>query len=111
MDFVDLILTHGPYVAICLVITFVLTAAKRSAPAVFKNVWGQRALYFAPAVLGALLGWLFLDDGLRLSLLYGMACGTVSQSVYSIVTKVLRAKAKELGVSDADYAGTVVEDE
>jgi len=92
--FADLVLTHGPYVAICLVITFMLTAAKRSFPAFFKSVWGMRCLYFAPAILGAALGMVFLTEGLKLSLLYGMACGTVSQSVYAIVTKALQPKAQ-----------------
>ena len=115
MDYlIDLVFTHGPYVAICLVITFVLTAAKRSFPVVFNSEWGTRALYFAPAILGALMGWLFLTElSLKLSLLYGMACGTVSQTVYSIVTKVLR-KSSGLDsrvVSDEDYDGSVVEDQ
>ena len=93
MDFADLLLTHGPYVAICLVIAFALTAAKKSFPKFFKQPWGMRLLYFAPAILGALLGLFLPEDSLKLQLLYGMACGTVSQTVYSIVTKALRSKA------------------
>ncbi len=92
MDFVDLFMTHGPYVAICLVIAFALTAAKKSFPKFFKTPWGLRLLYFAPAVLGAVMGFLLPEDSLKLQLLYGMACGTVSQTLYSIVTKALQSK-------------------
>ena len=112
MDFTSLLLDHGPYVAICLLITFMLTAAKRSFPLVFKTEWGTRCLYFAPALLGAALG-LFLDEPLKLQILYGAACGTVSQSVYSVVTKALLPKAKDEGkaTTDDDYKGTGVDDE
>ena len=96
MDFTELLLTHGPFVAICLVITFMLTAAKRAWPTFFARKAAKKTLYFAPAILGAALG-LFLDEPLKLQILYGAACGTVSQTVYGIVTKALGFKAKELG--------------
>lgn len=96
MDFVDLLFTHGPYVAICLIIAFVLTAAKKSFPDFFKKSWGLRLLYFAPAILGAVLGLFLPEESLKLQLLYGMACGTVSQSLYSIFTKALQSKANLL---------------
>ena len=99
MDFVELALTHGPYIAICLIISFMLTAAKKAFPVVFKSVWGSKALYFVPALLGAALG-LFLDEPLKLQILYGAACGTVSQTVYSIFTKVLKSKAADDGGAD-----------
>lgn len=102
MDFTELILTNGPYVAICLVITFVLTAAKRSWPKFFHSVWGKRCLYFAPAVLGALLGLFLTEETLKLQILYGMACGTISQTVYTIVTKALKVKAKQVTSNGAE---------
>lgn len=94
MDFVELLFSNGPYVAICLIIAFTLTALKRSFTGFFSSPWGLRILYFAPAILGALLGLLLPEESLKLQLLYGAACGTVSQSLYGIVTKALKSKAE-----------------
>jgi len=110
MEFMDMLMTHGPYVAVCLVISFMMTAAKRAFSTVFATEYGTKVLYFAPAILGAALG-LFLDEPLKLQILYGAACGTVSQSVYSVVTKVLLSKGVRKAIADDDYRGTVVDDE
>lgn len=112
MDFTELLMTHGPYVAICLVITFMLTAAKRAFPKVTGSDVGKRILYFAPAIMGAAMG-LFLDEPLKLQILYGMACGTVSQVVYGIVTKALASKSKLLrqAVAELDYRESVMGDD
>jgi hypothetical protein len=92
----DLFTTYGPYIAISLVISFVLTGVKRFVPFFTKTVWGKRILYWLPAILGAGLGALLLtEDSIKLCILYGAALGTVSQSVYSIVTKGIRAKGLE----------------
>jgi uncharacterized protein YqgC (DUF456 family) len=87
---IELVITHGPYVAICLVIAFLLTAAKKTFSKFFKTDRGKGILYFAPAVVGALLGLFLPVASLKLQLLYGAACGTASQTVYSIFKKGLR---------------------
>jgi hypothetical protein len=87
---IDLALTHGPYIAIALVVGFSVTAAKKAFAKFFKTPWGLRLLYFLPGLIGMALGLFLPEESLKLQLLYGFAMGTVAQTIYSIFTKALR---------------------
>lgn len=107
---IDLAISHGPYIAIALTVSFTVTAAKRAFARFFKTPWGLRLLYFLPGILGMALGLLLPEDSLKLQLLYGFATGSIAQTIYSIITKVLQPNSKLLQqIAMKDSIGTQVE--
>lgn len=95
-NLLDLAVSHGPYIALALTVSFIVTAAKRAFAKFFKTPWGLRLLYFLPGILGMVLGLLLPEDSLKLQLLYGFATGSIAQTIYSIITKVLQPNSKLL---------------
>ena len=81
---------YWPYIALAVVVAGITQALKISFKKFFLNsVVGMRLLPFIPIVLGMLGGLLLPLETLTNDLLVGGMLGTLSSSIYKIVTRTL----------------------
>jgi len=98
MDIVELVSQYGIYVGFAVVVAGLVEALKRAFPKFFKKTQaGARVLPFLPIVLGLGISPVLPLEGLQLQFLTGCALGTVSASLYKIVTRTLASKVKIAG--------------
>lgn len=88
----DFLQEYGSYIALPLVINFIVQWTKTAFVDFFTSHWGQRLLTVAPLLLGLAGGFLLPNESLMERLLVGGALGTLSQTIYEFVTKGLATK-------------------
>jgi len=79
---------YGAYVALPVIIAFVMQGLKNFVPFFQGNI-GQRIIHFIPLFLGMFGGLLFSDISLAERLLVGGGLGAVSHIIYKSVTVTL----------------------
>ena len=90
----EALLEYWPYIALAVVVAGITQALKKSFKKFFtKSIVGMRILPFVPIVLGMLGGLLLPLESLTNDLLVGGMLGTLSASIYKIVTRTLAKKA------------------
>jgi hypothetical protein len=94
-DFIDIMVKYGPYIGLAVVVAGITQALKLSFSKFFSsNTAGMRIIPFIPIVLGMLGGFMLPVTGIANSILIGGTMGTLSASIYNIVTRSLASKAK-----------------
>jgi len=88
------LIEYWPYIALAVVVAGITQALKKAFTKFFTNsVVGMRILPFVPIVLGMLGGLLLPLETITNDLLVGGMLGTLSASIYKIVTRTLAKKA------------------
>lgn len=106
-DFLNLLVTYGPYFGLTLGINAIVWGLKSK---VFKSFFdgsiGQRLGWMLPMLFG-LLGGLLLpgDDPIKSKLLTGLGLGAVSHIFYKFATKTLEKKVAEVDEKPVEDKG------
>lgn len=94
----DIFIEYGPFVALPLVINFLMIGFKKAVKGFFRSEWGVRIAYFTPLVLGVLGGLLLPLEAVASKVLVGGALGAMSHYIYKFVTLTLASKTRVLEV-------------
>ena len=88
------LLEYWPYIGLAVLVAGITQALKKAFKTFFtKKVVGMRIMPFIPIVLGMLGGLLLPLESVTNDLLVGGMLGTLSASIYKIVTRTLAKKA------------------
>jgi len=109
-ELLNLFKEYGAYVALPVIISFLMQGIKTYVPFFSGNV-GQRLIHFIPLFLGMIGGVLLPDGDLQSKLLVGGGLGSVSHIVYKSVKVTLSKSSVAKIIGTPAVAEDKVEDD